>query len=182
MKRFYLSKLKHLLPVIRNAAIGFTAITLFTENVASWGNVSGRSMQPTFNNRFDETIQDVVIYHRFTSRLRRGDVVIARSPTDKSKYLIKRVVAMHGDKIRNTTNNQIVEIPKGYCWLEGDNSLQSRDSNWYGPIPISNIAGIVTHVVYPSFTRVSDKMPQHIEDRLLMKNWEQRPPQEENRI
>ncbi len=34
-------------------------------------------------------------------------------------------------------------------WIEGDNPVVSRDSNSYGPVPISNYRGYVSHVIWP---------------------------------
>ena len=162
-----------LVPIIRNGLIGAATMLFTTEYVASWGAVNGRSMQPQFNNRFDETVRDIVVFHRFTSRMERGDIVVFSSPVDSKKCLIKRVIAMPGDQIRDLENN-LVTIPDGHCWLEGDNSFHSRDSNCYGPIPLDNISGVVTHTVYPSFERMNPRLPESAEQRVISSNGFQR--------
>jgi signal peptidase I len=34
-------------------------------------------------------------------------------------------------------------VPQGYIWLEGDNSLNSTDSRYYGPVPSALVKGRV---------------------------------------
>jgi inner membrane protease subunit 2 len=153
-------KSSSLIPVVKSGIVGFAAMWLTTEYVGSWGVVHGRSMQPQFNNRFDDTLKDIVVYHRFTRLMDRGDVVIFRSPLDQRRFLIKRVLGLPGDRVKNL-DNETVEIPDGHCWLEGDNSFHSRDSNWYGPIPMKNVTGVVTHTIYPHLERVSDHIPEN---------------------
>lgn len=33
------------------------------------------------------------------------------------------------------------QIPTGHVWLEGDNSLNSQDSRYYGPVPYALLVG-----------------------------------------
>ena len=73
---------------------------------------------------------------------------------------------MPGDSIKNLENS-LVNVPSGYCWLEGDNSHHSRDSNWYGPIPMDSLCGVVTHRVYPSMNRVESVIPEGVRSRVL---------------
>jgi inner membrane protease subunit 2 len=111
-------------------------------------------MQPELNQQNQGN--DVVLINRFTVNQssfhpERGEVVIYRSPTDPQKTCIKRVLAIEGDRIiprRNdiyyyTDKNEDlfqnddlkeVTIPRGYCWVEGDNAAHSKDSNSYGAV------------------------------------------------
>lgn len=36
---------------------------------------------------------------------------------------------------------QMIQVPEGHVWLEGDNMGWSRDSRFYGPVPMALIAG-----------------------------------------
>ena len=68
------------------------------------------------------------------------------SPRDPKKVHIKRVAAIEGDLIRyiNTFYRKIMYRPKhraelmivskGTYWMEGDNPINSNDSNNYGPV------------------------------------------------
>lgn len=44
---------------------------------------------------------------------------------------------------------KLVVVPDGHLWIEGDNTLQSNDSRYYGPIPMSLIVGKVVGRVWP---------------------------------
>jgi len=39
-----------------------------------------------------------------------------------------------------------VRVPHGHVWLEGDNASRSRDSRYYGPVPISLLTGRIVGV------------------------------------
>ena len=109
---------------------------------------------------------DIVVYHRFTSRVQRGDIVIFHSPIDQQKMLIKRVIGLPGDTVRSLDGNMI-KLPHGYCWLEGDNTKHSRDSNWYGPIRMESLRGIVTHRIYPSIGSIESTIPDGTRSRVV---------------
>ena len=42
-----------------------------------------------------------------------------------------------------------VQVPEGHCWLIGDNVDASRDSRFYGPLPLALIKGKVIARVLP---------------------------------
>ncbi|KAK8944315.1 hypothetical protein KSP39_PZI008457 [Platanthera zijinensis] len=76
-----------------------------------------------------------------------GDIVIFKSPNDHSQIYVKRLVALPGDWVE--VSSDILKIPEGYCWVEGDNPAMSWDSRSFGPIPLGLIRGRVTHVIWP---------------------------------
>ena len=43
----------------------------------------------------------------------------------------------------------VIVIPKGHCWVEGDNQETSVDSRRYGPVSNGLIFGKVKWVIYP---------------------------------
>jgi len=78
--------------------------------------------------------------------LRRGDVVIVRSPHSPSDSICKRLVGLPGDRINW---GDYGAVPSGQVWLEGDNSSESRDSRLYGPVPLGLVQGKVVCRVWP---------------------------------
>jgi inner membrane protease subunit 1 len=41
------------------------------------------------------------------------------------------------------------QVPKGHCWVVGDNMPYSRDSRHFGPLPMALIKGKVIAKVFP---------------------------------
>ncbi|CAI5931285.1 unnamed protein product [Closterium sp. NIES-64] len=122
--------------------------------------VDGHSMSPTFNPLRDKTglpfraaLSDRVLLDRLSARYmqyQRGDVVVLRSPIDPDACLIKRLIALQDDWVTvpsdsttdastsgsgaNRGDDVIRRIPKGHCWVEGDNADVSEDSKHFGPV------------------------------------------------
>ncbi|XP_037043480.1 mitochondrial inner membrane protease subunit 1 [Bradysia coprophila] len=119
---------------------------------------SGPSMEPTLRSN------NILITERISPRLQRisrNDIIIAKNPNNPKQNICKRVIGLPGDKILTPihlnpfTNNdsnstvdqtddkssttilssKIVVVPRGHVWIEGDNSGNSSDSRFYGPIP-----------------------------------------------
>ena len=53
--------------------------------------------------------------------------------------ICKRVVGLEGDKIPDLYQQFHRHVPAGAVWVEGDNSVDSRDSRNFGPLPIGKI-------------------------------------------
>jgi len=73
-----------------------------------------------------------------------GDIIVAKSPTDSTQTVCKRVIALEGQKA--PTGNV---VPPGRIWIEGDNKANSTDSRDYGPIPLALIEGKVICRIWP---------------------------------
>jgi len=76
-----------------------------------------------------------------------GDVISYWHPFSLHQRGIKRVVAMPGDFVLRDTPDQgeglMLQVPKGHCYLAGDNQKYSRDSRIFGPVPLALINGKV---------------------------------------
>lgn len=131
------------------------------------------SMIPTLE------VGDRVLVNKFIYRFEkpeRGDVVVFKSVepnADGSRDdLIKRIVAVEGDEVavrdgtlfvngepRNEpyVNEEFPDasffgptvIPKGSVFAMGDNRSNSRDSRFFGPVPVENIEGEAFIVFWP---------------------------------
>lgn len=128
--------------------IGNTAIN----TLGAPSQVDGQSMKPTLANN------DYVFVNFWAFRrqpLRRGDIVAFISHRDPDKFVVKRIIALEGDIVKNDKSNPSeVIIPLGHCWVEGDNFKVSEDSIKYGPISTGLVLGKVTHRLYPDFKRL----------------------------
>ncbi|MGH2377810.1 MAG: S26 family signal peptidase [Candidatus Limnocylindria bacterium] len=93
-------------------------------------DVVGTSMSPTL------TPGDRLLCAKSDS-IWLGAIVVRRPEAGArvSTYLIKRVLALPGERRGGTT------IPLGYCWLEGD-SPTSVDSRSFGPVSIGELAAV----------------------------------------
>ncbi|KAH7435803.1 hypothetical protein KP509_06G080300 [Ceratopteris richardii] len=138
----------------RSAAAAMICIT-FTDIVGNFATIQGNSMQPTLQQGHKDFISllkgDVVFYEKISApayKYCRGDVVVlsffCRSPTDPDQLMVKRLIAMQGDWVNVPGSHEIHQIPKGRCWVEGDNGNLSLDSRNFGPIPLGLVKGRVT--------------------------------------
>ena len=123
--------------------------------------VPTESMVPTL------LVGDRVFANKFIYRFaepERGDIVVFEDVEGGEDYLIKRVVAVAGDRVRvvngvlkvnrETQDEPYVEpqfpngsvygperLPEGYVFVMGDNRGNSADSRVFGPLPVENIEG-----------------------------------------
>nr|POE58522.1 mitochondrial inner membrane protease subunit 2 [Quercus suber] len=116
---------------------GLIGLTI-SDRYASIVPVRGASMSPTFNPRPRNFTDDYVLVEKFCLKkygFSHGDVVVFCSPSNHKEKHIKRIIALPGDWIGATHNSHddVLKVPKGHCWVEGDNSASSMDSRSFGP-------------------------------------------------
>jgi len=112
----------------------------------------------------------------------RGDIMVFRSPVEKNKFLVKRLVGLPGDTVEIKNRRLIVngerlqhptdlagidyynkgdygkrgksiKVPEGCYFALGDNSMNSVDSRYWGFIPNKNVSGKVFLIHWP-FKRI----------------------------
>ncbi|VVA96932.1 unnamed protein product [Arabis nemorensis] len=135
--------------VKKSFAGGIIALTI-SDRLCSFVPVRGDSMSPTFNPHRNSYLDDYVMVEKFCLKdykFARGDVVVFSSPTQFGDRYIKRIVGMPGEWM--SSSRDVIRIPEGHCWVEGDNKASSLDSRTFGPIPLGLIRGRVTRVVWP---------------------------------
>ncbi|CAG9091517.1 unnamed protein product [Plutella xylostella] len=128
-------------------AFQYACVTHCTfEYVGDFVMCSGPSMEPTLETN------NILVTEHITPRLqmlRRGDIVIARCPTNPKQNICKRVTALPGDKVKRNFPRKSQYVPVGHVWLEGDNSSNSADSRVYGPVPYGLVRSRVLCRVWP---------------------------------
>ncbi|KDP24462.1 hypothetical protein JCGZ_25026 [Jatropha curcas] len=148
--------------------VGIIGLTV-ADRYASIVPVRGNSMSPTLNpgtsTFWGSLTDDRVLVEKFCLRkyeFSHGDVVVFRSPNNHKEKLVKRIIGLPGEWIGTIHSNDVVKIPEGHCWVEGDNWHCSADSKSFGPIPLGLINGRVTHIVWPPqrINKVQTRMPQ----------------------
>ncbi|XP_067935595.1 uncharacterized protein [Watersipora subatra] len=122
---------------------------------------TGESMLPTV----DENAVLLVDKRKMAVQkdLRRGDVVMLRSVSNPDELLIKRITAMSGDIMPDSTepiNRYLhyadhIRVPSGHVWVAGDNTGCSRDSRYFGPVPVAVVQGKVLYQLTPEFRDIS---------------------------
>lgn len=131
--------------------IGVPVGVTFLDCVGYVARVEGVSMQPALNP--DENISDYVFLSRWAIRdlnVKRGDIISLVSPKDPDTKIIKRVVALQGDVVSTIGYKKpFVRVPEGHCWVEGDHTGNSLDSNYFGPVSLGLMNARATYIVWP---------------------------------
>ncbi|MBD3292504.1 MAG: signal peptidase I [Armatimonadia bacterium] len=136
-------------------------------NMARFGTVVSESMNPTLQIG-DYYVLRVDAYNG-DRKPRRGDIVVFDRPGQGT--FIKRVIAVAGDEVGIglgrvwlngswleepylkeepvTERSMATHVPDGHLFVLGDNRNKSEDSRDYGPIPVDNVMGKVTKIMWP---------------------------------
>ncbi|OMO97569.1 Peptidase S26A, signal peptidase I [Corchorus olitorius] len=151
----------------RCVTVGLISVT-FADLIASVTPVRGASMYPTFNSKSDSLLDslsdDYVLVEKLCLRkykFSHGDVVVFSNPSDHKEKQVKRIIGLPGDWVG--THNDVVRVPEGHCWVEGDNSASSMDSRSSGPVPLGLVTGRATHILWPPHRIGREK-----EERMMM--------------
>ncbi|KAJ2552538.1 hypothetical protein EV175_003272 [Coemansia sp. RSA 1933] len=157
-------------------AVAIASVVVFTnDNIVSLQMIAGRSMQPALNPDSNRLWRDVVLVDKCVKgglsyrALKRGDIVSFVSPANPDRVVIKRIIGLPHDCVVPRSNpNAYVRIPIGHCWVEGDESFHSNDSNMFGPLPIALITSRAIMPVWPpsrygkSLSGISDSQKKRV--------------------
>jgi signal peptidase I len=159
--RFFL---REVLGTVLPAVLIALVINLF---LAQATVVRGQSMEPTLCD--SERVVVEKITYRFLHGPRRGDVIVLRV-TGQDDLLIKRVIALPGEKVavqggKVYINDQPLDeswtfreggldyaptlIPPLHVFVMGDNRGHSNDSRSFGPVPVDQIFGRAWMAYWP---------------------------------
>ncbi|KAK7081608.1 Mitochondrial inner membrane protease subunit 2 [Halocaridina rubra] len=149
--------------MLRAIAVGIPIGITFVDCFGYVAKVEGISMQPALNPESGKS--DFVFLSRWSSRsfkYDRGDMVSLISPKDPGQKIIKRIIALEGDIIRTLGyKSRYVRIPEGHCWVEGDHTGHSLDSNFFGPVAVGLITAKASRIVWPPdrWQRLEGELP-----------------------
>lgn len=110
----------HLFDVVLNIAIILAVVGLIRTFLVSPFQVEGNSMLSTLEHN-QYIIINKLAYH--IGEPQRGDVVVFRPPTDKSKHYVKRVIGVPGDTLiirdgrvflRERESDDVIELDEEY--------------------------------------------------------------------
>ncbi|KAH0998856.1 hypothetical protein HUJ04_013539 [Dendroctonus ponderosae] len=111
-----------------------------------WGHpCSGPSMEPTI---YSNDILFTEHLSALTQTIRKGDIIIAKCPTNHKQQICKRVVALQGEKVKTGFASYEI-VPIGHIWIQGDNVSNSTDSRSYGPVPLGLVRSKAVCKVWP---------------------------------
>ena len=157
---------------VRSIVIALVVVFLLNQFVFNLSTVEGSSMEPTLVEN-EWLFVNRAVY--LLGEPGRGDVVILEDPKqrygEKSKYLVKRIVAVPGDtlEIRNGililngervsepyvkslalgSSYQHITLQKDQYFVMGDNRTNSWDSRDFGPVSIDLIKGRADFILWP---------------------------------
>lgn len=133
------------------SALCYCGAYCISEYVFDFTLCVGPSMLPTIKE--NDVVLTEHISTRFLFNIKRGDIVIFKSPTDPKQFLCKRVRGLEFDVIPAETSWKFLKttkyIPRGHVWLQGDNENNSTDSRCFGPVPFGLIRGRAVMRVWP---------------------------------
>ena len=141
------------------AGLGFL---YFDSHVGAIRAVEGPSMSPTLNPReyteekFEDKSPDFIsresiskidyVYLTRKFKPQRGDVVVIDDPKSANNILIKRIIALPGDRIVplgiNKVEKEPVKLSEREIWVESD-AWGYKDSNFFGPVKVEAVQGKV---------------------------------------
>lgn len=136
---------------IKSVLIGLPIGVTILDLIGYVARVDGISMQPALNP--DKTSTDYVFLNRWAVRslnIKRGEIISLVSPKDPDQTIIKRVVGIQGDLVATIGYKvRVVRVPDGHCWVEGDHTGHSIDSNHFGPVSLGLITAKASCIVWP---------------------------------
>ena len=141
------------------AGLGFL---YFDSHVGAIRAVEGPSMSPTLNPReyteekFEDKSTDFIsresisridyVYFSRKFKPQRGDVVVIEDPKSSNNILIKRIIALPGDRIVplgiNKVEKEPIKLSEREIWVESD-AWGYKDSNLFGPVKVEAVQGKV---------------------------------------
>ncbi|XBI76066.1 hypothetical protein VPH35_069344 [Triticum aestivum] len=117
---------------VTGGVIGITISDRYVTVVA----IKGHSMHPTMTGTDSALRGDIVLAEKGCLdqyKFSRGDVILFKCPSNHKEVFVKRLIGLPGEWIQLPASSEIIKVPQGHCWVEGDNAARSWDSRSFGP-------------------------------------------------
>ena len=160
---------KKIIEISKSIAISLVVAIFIISFIFQVVTVSGESMIPTLQNN-DKLVLEKVSYRIISPR--KNDIVVVRYPADIRERIIKRVIAVAGDKVKISDNKLYIngkaideyyksenfmqdydeaEVPQDSIFILGDNRNFSKDSRSsdIGFVKLNLIEGKAVIRLYP---------------------------------
>lgn len=164
---------KSLISFLETFVAGFLLSVLIMLFVGQSLEITGDSMYPTLKNNERIIVEKVTYKNRQPNR---GEIIVFRSLQNDRIFLIKRVVAVQGDKVSISPYGAVYvqhgpesflheagvvdslgaleeysdsPIPTGHVAVMGDNREESYDSRMFGLVPVEKVVGRAFVVYWP---------------------------------
>jgi signal peptidase I len=159
--------LRALWEVVSTVVPAIVIALLINVYVVQATTIDGPSMQP--NLHYDQQVMVEKVTYRFFHGPRRGDVVTFNLP-DEEIALIKRVVALPGETVEVRDGHVWIDgqlldepwtrqfggpgypptvVPPLHIFVLGDNRPVSRDSRYFGLVPLDQVTGHAWFICWP---------------------------------
>lgn len=146
---------------------------LFQHHLYDWVGASGPSMYPTLPSHSTPAI--INHRYRYGRGCKIGDIIQFSNPVFTNEMAAKRILGMPGDYVvidedrrasvggakgpwmggeeigKHREEPRMIQVPEGNVWVVGDNLAYSRDSRFFGPLPMGLIAGKLDYHVQKLF-------------------------------
>ena len=163
---------KEVIEWVKSILLAIVIAVLIKSFVFNTTYVLGNSMYPTLHERDRLFANKIPLYF---SGPDRGEIIVLKAPDTNNKDYIKRVIGIEGDTVAiidgkvylngNVLQEDYIdegaythiygdnywEVPKDHVFVLGDNREEgaSKDSRFFGPIPVDTVKGITSFRYYP---------------------------------
>ena len=80
-----------------------------------------------------------------------GEVIVLTDPTDRRRWLVKRVAAVPGERFPGpAVPGDEDRVPPGHVFVLADHLARGRDSRTFGPVPFEQVVGRVWYRTGPA--------------------------------